>query len=85
MIVVVRPEDLRVEPGGREGLQATVVDVAFLGAQRTVRLDAAGIGRLVATTRSTGEAVERGATVTLSWDDEDAWAVPNAPAAVAAP
>jgi spermidine/putrescine transport system ATP-binding protein len=85
VIVVVRPEDLRVEPGGGEGLQATVVDIAFLGAQRTVRLDAPGIGQLMATTRSTGEAVERGATVTLSWDDEDAWAVPNAPAAVAAP
>jgi spermidine/putrescine transport system ATP-binding protein len=85
VIVVVRPEDLRVGPAGGEGVQATVVDIAFLGAQRTVRLDAPGIGQLMATTRSTGEAVERGATVTVGWADEDAWAVSNAPAAVAAP
>ncbi|MEA2186113.1 MAG: putative spermidine/putrescine transport system ATP-binding protein, partial [Solirubrobacteraceae bacterium] len=78
VIVVVRPEDLRVEPAGGDGLQATVVDIAFLGAQRTVRLEAPGVGPLVATTRSTGEAVERGATVTIDWADEDAWVVANA-------
>ncbi len=66
-------------------MQATVVDIAFLGAQRTVRLDAPGIGQLMATTRSTGDAVERGATVTASWVDEDAWAVVNTPPATTAP
>ena len=66
-------------------MQATVVDIAFLGAQRTVRLDAPGIGQLMATTRSTGDAVDRGATVTVGWADEDAWAVSNTPADVSAP
>ena len=61
MIVVVRPEDLRIAAPGGAGIQATVVDIAFLGAQRTVRLDAPGAGPLMATTRSTGDALERGA------------------------
>jgi hypothetical protein len=39
----------------------------------------------MATTRSTGEPVARGAGVTVAWADEDAWAVSNVPAAVAAP
>jgi spermidine/putrescine transport system ATP-binding protein len=85
VIVVVRPEDLQVAPAGGAGLQATVVDIAFLGAQRTVRLEAPGIGPLVATTRSTSEAVERGATVTIGWADEDAWVVANARPTVEAP
>ena len=84
VIVVVRPEDLRVAPAGGAGIQATVVDIAFLGAQRTVRLDAPGIGPLMATTRSTGDAVERGAGVTVDWADEDAWAVPRTPSAAPA-
>jgi spermidine/putrescine transport system ATP-binding protein len=85
VIVVVRPEDLRVEPAGGAGVQATVVDIAFLGAQRTVRLDAPGVGQLMATTRSTAEAAERGAIVTVGWADEDAWAVASTPVAVAEP
>jgi spermidine/putrescine transport system ATP-binding protein len=75
VIIVVRPEDLRVTPPGSAGIQATVVDIAFLGAQRTVRLDAPGIGALMATTSSTGDAIERGAPVTVDWREENAWAV----------
>jgi spermidine/putrescine transport system ATP-binding protein len=75
VIVVVRPEDLRIEPPGGAGIQATVVDIAFLGAQRTVRLEAPGVGPMMATTRGTGDALERGAAVTVAWADDDAWAV----------
>lgn len=52
-----------------------MVDIAFLGAQRTARLDAPGVGRLVGTTRGTDEALARGAAVSVSWFDDDAWAV----------
>jgi hypothetical protein len=38
----------------------------------------------MATTRSTGDAVERGAGVTVDWADEDAWAVPRTPSAAPA-
>ena len=85
VIVVVRPEDLSVAPRDGAGIRATVVDIAFLGAQRTVRLEAPGIGPLVATTRATGDAVERGAEVTVDWPDEDAWVVARPPAEAPVP
>jgi spermidine/putrescine transport system ATP-binding protein len=80
VLVVVRPEDLRLTPAA--GLQAgqaaaTVVDVAFLGAHRTVRLDAGALGQLVAIGQ--GQAtVAPDDKVTLSWADDDTWVVPAA-------
>jgi spermidine/putrescine transport system ATP-binding protein len=78
MILVVRPEELRLDadrtvPGG---LGATVVDVAFLGAQRTVRLDSPQLGRLTATAAAGSEAPRPGAEVAVHWDDRHSWAVP---------
>ncbi|MGO9958014.1 MAG: TOBE domain-containing protein, partial [Solirubrobacteraceae bacterium] len=72
------PEELRLGadrtvPGG---LPATVVDVAFLGAQRTVRLDSPQLGRLTATAAAGSEAPRPGVEVTVHWDDRDSWAVP---------
>ena len=73
VLVVVRPEDLTL---GAKGFRATVVDVAFLGAQRTIRLHADAIGSLVATTAGATNSPERGAELHLDFDDEQAWAVP---------
>jgi spermidine/putrescine transport system ATP-binding protein len=78
--VVVRPEDLRLTPA--DGTQAgpaaaTVVDVAFLGAHRTVRLDAGALGQLVAIGQGQS-ATAPDDKVVLSWADDDAWAVPAA-------
>ena len=73
VLVVVRPEELTL---GAEGFRATVVDVAFLGAQRTVRLHCDPIGDLVATTAGATDAPGRGSELYLDFDDEHAWAVP---------
>jgi spermidine/putrescine transport system ATP-binding protein len=86
--VVIRPEDLHFEPahvpsGGvvetpAGAILATVVDVAFLGAHRTVRLNAGPLGQLVAVGR--GQApIAHEDKVVLSWADEDAWVVPVMP------
>ena len=87
--VVIRPEDLHLEPAaaapGAETpraavgtVLAAVVDVAFLGAHRTVRLSAGSLGHLVAVGR--GQlAVAPEDKVTLSWADDDAWVVPAGP------
>jgi hypothetical protein len=61
---------------GAKGFRATIVDVAFLGAQRTVRLHADAIGHLVATTAGATDAPERGAELYLDFDETQAWAVP---------
>ncbi len=77
-VLVVRPEELRIDAGQAvsAGLPATVVDVAFLGAQRTVRLDSPALGRLVATASAGSAAPEPGAEVTVDWEDGGSWAVP---------
>ena len=74
--IVVRPENLRVVPGPEvNGLTATVVDAAFLGAVRTVRLQAAGLGELTAAAGGAGGAPAPGSTVSLTWDDDHAWLI----------
>ena len=78
--VVVRPEDLRLTPAADTQAgpaAATVVDVAFLGAHRTVRLDAGALGQLVAIGQGQS-AIAPDDKVVLSWTDDDAWAVPAA-------
>jgi len=62
---------------GRPGA-ASVVDAAFLGAERTVRLDSPVLGGLTAAGRGAGPAPDRGSRVSLSWSDEDAWLIPAA-------
>ncbi len=87
--VVIRPEDLHFEPaaatsgtetaGAASGaVLAAVVDVAFLGAHRTVRLSAGSLGHLVAVGRGQA-AVAPEDKVALSWADGDAWVVPAGP------
>jgi spermidine/putrescine transport system ATP-binding protein len=77
VIVVVRPEALELssESLGTASVRATVVDVAFLGAQRTVRLEAPVVGGLVATTVTGETRLERGAEVGVTWNAAHAWAV----------
>jgi spermidine/putrescine transport system ATP-binding protein len=80
VVVVVRPEDLEVHeqtPDRAGGALAAVVrDVAFLGAQRTVRLVSDTVGQLVASTAGGMPMPERGAEVGLSFREEHAWLVP---------
>ena len=76
VIVVVRPENLQIDDTGGEGLRATVVDAAFLGAERTVRLNSAQLGDLSAAARGAASAPERGAEVSLTWVDSEAWLIP---------
>jgi spermidine/putrescine transport system ATP-binding protein len=78
VMVVVRPEELRLDgtaPPGSPALPATIADVAFLGAHRNVRLDSPTLGRLFATT-SGGGTHHRGDEIVVGWADHDAWAVP---------
>ncbi len=78
MILVIRPEELRLDSGRTVagGLAATIVDVAFLGAQRIVRLRSPQLGPLTATTAAGSDAPRPGAEVVVHWDDRHSWAVP---------
>jgi spermidine/putrescine transport system ATP-binding protein len=80
VVVVVRPEDLQVHEAAPDAaggaLPAVVRDVAFLGAQRTVRLISQTLGPLVASTGGGVPMPERGAEVGLSFREEHAWLVP---------
>jgi spermidine/putrescine transport system ATP-binding protein len=78
VMVVVRPEELKLTPAptGSGEIAATVVDVAFLGAQRTVRLKSPELGDLVASTSGAGHSIERGSSVSVTFDGEHSWAVP---------
>jgi spermidine/putrescine transport system ATP-binding protein len=81
VLVLVRPENLQLgehSDDGRAGLVAGVVDAAFLGAERIVRLNSPVLGELTAAARGAGPAPERGSRVQLSWSDEDAWLIPAA-------
>jgi hypothetical protein len=66
---------VRSEPLDPASVRATVVDVAFLGAQRTVRLESSAVGGLVATTVTGETRLERGAEVGVTWSAAHAWAV----------
>src|SRR5690242_5664419 len=83
VLVLVRPENLVLDGavGAGTGLDANVVDTAFLGAERTVRLHSPRLGELTATARGSGEAPEQGSRVGLSWADDDAWLIPASDAA----
>jgi spermidine/putrescine transport system ATP-binding protein len=76
--ILVRPEDVDLVAAGASGtpgIPATVIDMAFLGAQRTFRLDAGPAGQLTASTRAGGAAYPPGSAVELRWQDADAWAL----------
>ena len=76
VIVVVRPEELELTTGAADGaLPATTVDVAFLGAHRTVRLHSPALGELVATTSGASNVTVRGEEVGVRFKQNAAWAV----------
>ena len=53
-----------------------MIDAAFLGAQRTIRLDTGAGGQFIAMTRAGGTGHAPGTQVELRWHPEDAWALP---------
>src|SRR5207249_2771671 len=74
VLALVRPENLQLLPPSDNGgadLDANVIDTAFLGAERTVRLHSPTLGELTATARGSGEAPEQGSRARLAWSDED--------------
>ncbi len=63
VLVLVRPENLRLDGSsadGEAGLDASVVDTSFLGAERTVRLDSPALGELTATSRGSRRCARAG-------------------------
>ncbi len=76
--VVVRPEELELSTASTAPavIAATVTDVAFLGSQRTVRLESKVVGSLVASTGGGTRAPELGSEVGVTFKDEHSWAVP---------
>ena len=76
-VLIIRPEELHVKPNGSaaDGITARVVDVAFLGAQRTVRLDSPQLGALVATAGAGVDPPRLGDEVAIQWDDRHSWVV----------
>jgi spermidine/putrescine transport system ATP-binding protein len=79
VVMLVRPEDIDIVPAdaaGSTGIGATVIDTAFLGAQRTFRLDTGAGRQFTATTRAGGTPFASGANVQLRWQDGDAWVLP---------
>jgi spermidine/putrescine transport system ATP-binding protein len=79
--ILIRPEDVDVSAPGAgtsDGLPATVVDSAFLGSQRTLRLLTGSGAQFVAATRVGGDVHAAGSRVELRWHPEDAWALPVA-------
>ncbi len=77
---VVRPEDLWLRPvaAGEEEPEtaATVLDAAFLGSHRLLRLASQRLGMLSASVRGVGQEAHLGEAVALGWKDEDGWVVP---------
>jgi spermidine/putrescine transport system ATP-binding protein len=77
---VVRPEDLWLRPVAAGEVEpetaATVLDAAFLGSHRLLRLASQRLGMLSASVRGVGQDTHLGEAVGLGWKDEDGWVVP---------
>jgi spermidine/putrescine transport system ATP-binding protein len=77
---VVRPEDLWLRPVAAGEVEpetaATVLDAAFLGSHRLLRLASQRLGMLSASVRGVGQDARLGEAVALGWKDEDGWVVP---------
>jgi spermidine/putrescine transport system ATP-binding protein len=72
--VVVRPENIGLD--GATGFPATVTSVSYLGPSRSVRLDAGGLGPILATVAGDGRPVAEGDRVNVSFSAADAWIIP---------
>jgi spermidine/putrescine transport system ATP-binding protein len=72
--VIVRPENVRLDGTGT-AIPATVTSVSYLGPSRSIRLQAAGLGAIVASVPGNGRPVAEGDAVTVSFEAADAWVV----------
>jgi ABC-type Fe3+/spermidine/putrescine transport system ATPase subunit len=78
VLLSVRPEDLRIGPGGDSELVGTLTDVVFLGAatRYVVRLpDGASVD--IDETRASQADAAPGQPVTISWSSKHAVVVPQ--------
>ena len=81
VVVVVRPERMRIGPAGGPGVAGRLVEATYLGEAIESRVDTAGLGRLVVRHQNGDPAVTGGYAVgdevTVSWDDTAAVALPE--------
>jgi len=73
--MIVRPEHVKIEPGGDPGMSARVTDASFLGPVRHVRLETERLGTLVVTQHGEAASVPLDAQVEVSFNDGAAWLV----------
>jgi spermidine/putrescine transport system ATP-binding protein len=83
--VIVRPEELRIaastgDGGDEDDLRARVSTITYLGASRQLRLDSERYGDLVAVVQGALHPAREGDRVTVTWDPDAAWIVPERPA-----
>jgi spermidine/putrescine transport system ATP-binding protein len=76
--MIVRPEHVRITPGGGAGLAARVADTSFMGPVRHLRLDSERFGTLVVTQHGEAAWMPLDAEVQMSFNDGAAWVVPGA-------
>ena len=83
--VIVRPEDLVVDRGSADGaavFSGTIADTTFLGASRSLRIRTGPNDELIATTHGSGDGLQLGQKVRLTWPEDAAWAIgPDQPQA----
>ena len=75
--IAIRPESLRITGQNRAGaLSGQVSDIIYCGDQFRIHVELPGGERLIAKTSSSLESsVERGSSVLLDWEANDAWAL----------
>jgi ABC-type Fe3+/spermidine/putrescine transport system ATPase subunit len=81
VVVVVRPERMRLGPADGAGVPGRLVEATYLGEAIESRVDTTRLGQLVVRHQNGDPAVTRGAAVgdevTVSWDDTTAVALPE--------
>jgi ABC-type Fe3+/spermidine/putrescine transport system ATPase subunit len=77
---LVRPERVRLGPGGQAGVAGTVTDAIYLGQAVRYHVGVAGGPELVAVAADRAVGHPPGSAVTLSWMPEDVWLIPEGPA-----
>jgi ABC-type Fe3+/spermidine/putrescine transport system ATPase subunit len=73
--LIVRPENVRLGDVTAQGAPAEVASVSYLGPSRSVRLEAADLGPIVASVPGNGRPLAEGDRVTVSFEAADAWIV----------
>ena len=76
--VIVRPEDLVVDgasAGGATVFSGRVSETTFLGASRSLRIRTGPDDELIAITHGSGDDLQPGQEVRLTWPEDAAWAI----------